>query len=157
MVERGHIYIAQPPLYKVKAGKEEQYLKDGHALDSFLLRIATKDAAVQTGGTDSRSITDDELVELAAIHQEAQAVIARLSHFMDQPALEALADGVALNLDTLEAATASAAQLQAQLAEASVEAAFDVRTDKPFIRVSRKHHGNARASVRTQDVVHGAD
>jgi len=157
LVERGHIYIAQPPLYKVKAGKEEQYLKDGHALDSFLLRIATKDAAVQTGGTDSRSITDDELVELAAIHQEAQAVIARLSHFMDQPALEALADGVALNLDTLETATASAAQLQAQLAEASVEAAFDERTDKPFIRVSRKHHGNTRASVLTQDFVHGAD
>ena len=49
LVERGYIYIAQPPLYKVKAGKEEQYLKDTSALDAFLLRVALKDASVQTG------------------------------------------------------------------------------------------------------------
>jgi DNA gyrase subunit B len=157
LVERGHIYIAQPPLYKVKAGKEEQYLKDGAALDVFLLRIALKDAAVQTGGAANRTLDSDELIELARIHQEAQAVVARLSMFMDRDALEAIADGVGLALDNLEDAQASAAVLQAQLLDATATAEFDPRSEKPFIRISRQHHGNTRSSAITQEFVHGAD
>ena len=47
-VERGHIYIAQPPLYKVKAGKEELYLQGPGDLDNFLLRIALVHASIFT-------------------------------------------------------------------------------------------------------------
>ena len=168
LVERGHIYIAQPPLYKVKAGKEELYLKDGAALDAFLLRIALKDASVFTGasanGTPAQTLAGDTLAELARKHQVAEAVINRLSAFMDGEALRALADGVALNLDTVEAAEASAVALQAHLraqqassTPAEVSSEFDVRTDKPILRISRRHHGNIKSSVITQDFVHGAD
>ncbi|MEO6625203.1 MAG: DNA gyrase subunit B, partial [Burkholderiaceae bacterium] len=90
-------------------------------------------------------------------HQVAQAVIARLHNFMDSEALRAVADGVALNLDTVAAAEASAAALRARLPGAEVAGEFDVRTDKPILRISRRHHGNVKSSVLTQDFVHGAD
>ena len=160
LVERGHIYIAQPPLYKVKAGKEEQYLKDTGALDTFLLRIALKDASVQTGAEGARGsvlLSGDTLAELARKHQLAEAVITRLRGFMDAEALKAIADGVHLNLDTVADAEIAAAALQKFLPTAEVAGEFDVRTDKPILRISRRHHGNVKSSVLTQDFVHGAD
>ncbi|MDP2262323.1 MAG: toprim domain-containing protein, partial [Hydrogenophaga sp.] len=164
LVERGHIYIAQPPLYKVKAGKEELYLKDAPALDGFLLRIALRDAKVFTGGASATTLEGDTLNELARKHQIAESVIARLSNFMDAEALRAIADGVSLNLDSVEQAEASAIALQAKLRElattgvpAEVAGEFDARTDKPILRISRRHHGNIKSSIITQDFVHGAD
>ena len=164
LVERGHIYIAQPPLYKVKAGKEELYLKDAAALDGFLLRIALNGARVDTGGPNATVLSGETLDELARKHQVAERVIGRLSGFMDAEALRAIADGVALNLDTVADAEASAVALQEKLRElsatgipAEVAGEFDVRTDKPVLRISRRHHGNVKSSVITQDFVHGAD
>jgi DNA gyrase subunit B len=164
LVERGHIYIAQPPLYKVKNGKEELYLKDAAALDGFLLRVAMKDAAVHTGGMNAQVLSGETLDTLAQQHQVSENVIARLSNFMDAEALRAMADGVSLNLDTLEDAAACAPALQAKLRElnttgvpAEVSAEWDVRSDKPILRISRRHHGNVKSSVITQDFVHGAD
>ncbi len=166
LVERGHIYIAQPPLYKVKAGKEELYLKDGTELDGFLLRIALHGASVSTGGANPTVLQGETLAELARKHQLSEQVIARLSAYMDREALRAIADGVRLDLDTVAGAEASAAALQAKLQEidrltnaapAEVAGEFDVRTDKPILRISRRHHGNVRSSVITQDFVHGAD
>jgi DNA gyrase subunit B len=164
LVERGHIYIAQPPLYKVKSGKEELYLKDAAALDGFLLRIALKEAKVMTGGASNATLDGSTLEELARKHQVAEHVIARLSAFMDAEALRAVADGVTLGLDDMEAASASAQELQTKLREltttgvpATVTAEFDQRTDKPVLRISRRHHGNIKSSVITQDFVHGAD
>ncbi len=166
LVERGHIYIAQPPLYKVKAGKEELYLKDGTELDGFLLRIALNGASVSTGGAQPTTLSGDTLAELARKHQAAERVIDRLSGFMDAEALRAIADGVSVNLDTVAQAETSALALQAKLQEidrltnaapAEVAGEFDVRSDKPLLRISRRHHGNIKSSVITQDFVHGAD
>ncbi|EGI75731.1 DNA topoisomerase (ATP-hydrolyzing) subunit B [Hylemonella gracilis] len=161
LVERGHIYIAQPPLYKVKSGKEELYLKDGSALDAYLLRIALAGAAIHTGGVTNTVINGDTLAELARKHQLAESVIARLHNFMDVEALRAVADGVELKLDTVAEAEVSAVALQAKLRElgsgSEVAGEFDVRTDKPILRISRRHHGNVKSSVITQDFVHGAD
>ena len=161
LVERGHIYIAQPPLYKVKVGKDEQYLKDGSELDAYLLRVAMKDAKLETGkaaDTGTPEVLSGETLETLARHYVlANNVVKRLSNWMDVEALRAIADGQHLDLDTLEAAETSALGLKGALHDAEVTAEFDSRTDKHILRISRMHHGNVKSSVLTADFVHGAD
>lgn len=159
LVERGHIYIAQPPLYKVKVGKHEQYLKDGLELDSFLLKVALDGASVLPDGVSGMrpALTGSVLEELARKYVLANHVVERLSNWMDLEALRAIANGLTLDLDSAPQAEASAVALQAALHDAQVEAVFDERTDKHLLRIGRRHHGNVKASVITQDFVHGAD
>ena len=160
LVERGHIYIAQPPLYKVKHGKHEQYLKDGNELDAFLLEVALTGAVVLPDGTREGgrpAIEGSALESLARSYLLATTVIERLSNWMDLDALRAMANGLLLDLDSTAAAEASAVALQAALNDAEVSAEFDARTDKHILRISRRHHGNIKSSVVTQDFLHGAD
>ncbi|MDH4052327.1 MAG: DNA topoisomerase (ATP-hydrolyzing) subunit B [Rubrivivax sp.] len=156
LVERGHIYIAQPPLYKVKHGKAEQYLKDGHELDAYLLKVAM-DGAVVEPGEGRAPIAGSALEELARKYLIANNVVNRLANWMDVEALRAIADGLTLDLDSAAAAEASAVALAGALHDAEVAAEFDARTDKHLLRVSRRHHGNVKSSAITSDFVHGAD
>ena len=164
LVERGHIYIAQPPLYKVKHGKHEQYLKDGSELDAFLLKVALDGASVLPDGPTpegtaaGRAAIDGSALEtLARLYLVASSVMERLAHWMDLDALRAIANGLALDLDSSAIAAASATALQGALIDAQVNAEVDARTDKQLLRISRRHHGNVKSSVITQDFVHGAD
>ena len=164
LVERGHIYIAQPPLYKVKNGKEELYLKDGPALNKYLLRIALNHASVSTDAANTRIIEGEELARLADMHLAAETVIERLSNFMDAEALRAIADGVQIRLDTIEEARACAPILEAKLREltttgvpADVTAEIDPHSEHPILRISRHHHGNIKSSILTQEFVRSHD
>ena len=165
LVERGHIYIAQPPLYKVKVGKHEQYLKDGLELDTFLLKVALEGAAVLPDGAGGAggaggaraALVGDELQDLAGKYVLASHVTERLGNWMDLDALRAITNGLTLDLDNAASAEASAVALQAGLHDATVEAQFDSRTDKHLLRISRRLHGNIKSSAITQDFVHGAD
>jgi DNA gyrase subunit B len=156
LVERGHIYIAQPPLYKVKHGKHEQYLKDGHELDAYLVRVAL-DGAVIEPGAGREPIRGEALATLARQYMGATNVIDRLANWMDVEALRAISDGLTLDLDDAGTAAESAAALKAALHDAEVSAEVDPRSDKPYLRISRRHHGNVKSSVITSDFVHGAD
>jgi DNA gyrase subunit B len=157
LVERGYIYIAQPPLYKVKFGKEEQYLKDAHELDSYLLKVALKDARLDTGISGSSIIEGETLATLAKQYILANNVVDRLSNWMDVEALRAIANGLDINLDQLESAEKSALALQAVLNQAEVAAEFDSRLDKHILRIGRLQHGNLKSSLITADFIHGAD
>jgi DNA gyrase subunit B len=159
LVERGHIYIAQPPLYKVKHGKQEQYIKDGHDLDAYLLKVALDGAVVLPDGPGGErpAITGATLESLARTNLLANSVIERLGNWMDIEALRAIADGLVLDLDSAATAEASALALKSALHSAEVVAEFDTRSDKHLLRIRRRHHGNVRASVITLDFLHGAD
>ena len=163
LIERGHIYIAQPPLYKVKFGKNEQYIKDDSELNQLLLKIALESASIQTpnGGL----IQGSELDELARNYQVIQAVVDRLSRTMDEDALRAIAAGIPLNLDTESAAQESAERLRAALKESldSLALAPEVtvqkedRTERFRLLLSRRIHGNLKLSAISSDFIHGDD
>jgi DNA gyrase subunit B len=68
MIEAGHLYIAQPPLYKVMRGKSEQYLKDERALEDYLIATGLDDCSFQTASGDVRAGRDlQALVEDARV------------------------------------------------------------------------------------------
>ena len=130
LVERGHIYIAQPPLYKVKQGREETYLKDDHELKQHLLKVALKGAEV-VSGSGKPPLAPATLENIAREYLLAEAVIERLARLVEPAALYALLSGVAIDLASEEGATASAAALQAAVGdpEVRVEARYDTTTE----------------------------
>jgi DNA gyrase subunit B len=156
LVERGHVYIAQPPLYKVKLGKHEQYLKDDLELDAFLLRVALDGARV-VPAEGQVALEGEALESLARSYLLADNVVERLSAWMDVEALRAMADGLAIDLDSEESAQAAAKAMAQALHDAIVTVEVDPRTDKRLLRIGRRHHGNVKSSVVTADFLHGAD
>ncbi|MBN1378745.1 MAG: DNA topoisomerase (ATP-hydrolyzing) subunit B [Gammaproteobacteria bacterium] len=82
LIERGHIYIAQPPLYKVKRGKQERYVKDDVEFSTLLLQHALADAKLYVDESD-RTLGDAALEELAKSYMSAQNVMLRLSRRYD--------------------------------------------------------------------------
>ncbi|MBX3024753.1 DNA topoisomerase (ATP-hydrolyzing) subunit B [bacterium] len=74
LIERGYVYIAQPPLFRVKKGKTERYLKDEHALEEFLLDLGTKDIALRA--SDGTTLSGDGLRGVVKQHL-------RFTHVLD--------------------------------------------------------------------------
>jgi DNA gyrase subunit B len=158
LVEGGHIYIAQPPLYKVKHGRDERYLKDDHELKDYLLRLALKDAELHRGD-GLPPLTREALAELAREYILAQAVIERLSPRIDAGVLRALLRGPELDLSSAEAAAATAAALATDLESQDVTIAtrFDEKTESQVLVVRKMQHGNLRISYVDRDFVESGD
>ena len=95
LIEKGHLYIAQPPLYKLKKGKQEQYLKDDRELEDYETAIALKDASLHVNA-DAPGIGGEALESLVNRYREVYAIIDRLSRLYPKEVLEALVQTPAL-------------------------------------------------------------
>src|SRR6195256_97402 len=89
LIERGHIYIAQPPLYKIKRGKQESYVKDDNELNQVLLNAALENAGLHVNG-EAPPLSGSALEILARKYMEVQAIIKRWSRRYDDRLLEQL-------------------------------------------------------------------
>ena len=168
LIERGYIYIAQPPLYKIKQGREERYLKDDFELDQYMLNLSMMQAAL-VPARDAEPISGDALAAIARKYVMADAVVERLSRLMDHDTLHELMDGLALNLDSADEAHASAERLQAALLKnvhqisrslapaVEVTAHADESGEKWHLRIIRHLHGNQKISIITQDFLKSSD
>jgi DNA gyrase subunit B len=159
LVERGHIYIAQPPLFKAKIGKEERYLKDEHELSQYMLKQALVGASLMPQ-QDKQQIAGDALQQLASSYLLARAVIDRIARLIDRDVLVAiLRNGLKLDLHDAESARSSAERLQRVLAdqEMLVTPRFDGKSERHRLLIERSVHGNSRRCVIDEDFLLSGD
>ncbi len=158
LVERGYIYIAQPPLYKIKHGKSERYIKDDHELNQHLLRLALDEAElIPRAGAEA--IRGEALAELARSYILSEAVISRLGGFVDDEVLHALlAHDIAVDLSDESRARASAAALAQHLGGAlRISPRFDEKAERWLLHLERVHHGNLKIGVLDEEFLLSGD
>jgi DNA gyrase subunit B len=129
LIERGHIYIAQPPLYKVARGKQAHYLKDDKALNQYLMAAALQGAQLYVDPL-ATPLTDDALKTLFEAHFQTLAVIKRLSHRLPVEVLEAIADLPLPDMTTPETMQTWFDRLATQLDKAIGHYHIAVQTEK---------------------------
>ena len=147
LIERGHVYIAQPPLYKVKQGKQEKYLKDEQELDQYLVDSALQGASLLTrAGGDI--LKEDLLGNIAREMVLTEAIIRRLSSRYDVSLLRAMHVLGSLFLEDEEKTKQYAAELKVLMPLENIK--FNVKhnadSNKYFIEINQYVHGNLQTS-----------
>ncbi|GBG13770.1 DNA gyrase subunit B [Novimethylophilus kurashikiensis] len=158
LVERGHIYIAQPPLYKVKQGREEKYLKDDHELNEHLLQSALNGAELKVR-SDGETITGEALGLIAKEMFLTEAVIKRLSPLYDEGVLRAILDMSNFSLGTESEANSAAEQLRAQLhgSHTEVNVVADQENAAYRIEINKYVHGNLQCMSINNELLSNGD
>jgi len=164
LVERGHVYIAQPPLYKVKLGKMERYLKDDHERDQFMLAQALVGATL-VPRNHATPIQGEALEQIARSYLLAEAVVERLSRIIDSEVLRGLMRGVGVDLSSAQSAGASALRLKQAMPQSksngnggvSLRARYDEKNERYQLLIERDHHGNIKSTVLDEDFLVSGD
>lgn len=162
LIEKGYVYIAQPPLYKITVNKKDIYVKDDHEYNKVILDMALKDAALyrnEKAFEQGEKIWGTELEQLAASYINSSEVLQRLSLVIDRSVLFAIASGVEVNLSSFEAAQNSAKALleQAKDQHLNIIAKQDPETNKIYLAIERMVYGNIRHSRMDSHFLQTAD
>jgi DNA gyrase subunit B len=156
LVERGHIYIAQPPLYKIKQGKEERYLKDDQEMKIYMLKAALNNAVLYPAA-DANPIQSAALEEIAKQYFLAESVIDRLSRFTAPEASHALLVLPTLSLDD-DAKAEKSARLLGDACGNNIKVVVEKdEAGENRLRLEKLYHGNYSVSYMDQDFLKGSD
>ena len=149
LVERGFVYIAQPPLYKAKHGKQERYLKDEFEKDQFLLSLALDKAQLIIG---DNKLEGNALAEIAKQFIMARNMVARESRIIDSAVLNALLyNNEDLDLSTISTADAAVAKLSAIIKDDNLKLErIGANDEVQMIKITRQLHGNQMVSYLEQ-------
>ncbi len=91
LIERGHLYIAQPPLYKTVKGKQEQYVKDDKALNDYLLALALQNTQLFVNPT-APALNNEVLEKLCVSYLRTQDLLTRLARHFPWEVLQTMLD-----------------------------------------------------------------
>jgi DNA gyrase subunit B len=167
LVERGHIYIAQPPLYKVRKGKQEQYLKDEAELKAYQTQVALDGASLHVNA-NAPGIADDSLETLANKYNRAYTIISRMARLYPTELLEAMIFTSRLQEEKLkerETVEQWTAELKEKLSEQHPGLAenfvLDVKADEEryiFLPIASLNlHGLEKKFIFNQDFFHSGE
>jgi DNA gyrase subunit B len=156
LVENGYIYIAQPPLFKVRQNKKEQYLKDEQELEQYLIESALEGAELKIGDS---TLSGESLGNLAREMILNDAVIRRLSYRYESSILKAIYSCGEINLDSEDAALSYVEKLKTSSSIENIN--FDVKknpnSEKFMIEINQFRHGNLITSILDEEFLLSGD
>lgn len=161
LIERGHVYIAQPPLYRIKHGKQEQYLKDDAELNDYILRSAVEGVKLHVS-TDAPPLSDSALEQIIREQFAADGILVRLAKRYDSQVIQALMQLAPLDFEHTDL-TQFAQSLQATLSEqAQAGVRFTVQpvpVESPVtgMQVTKFIHGISHTTLLNRDFFVSAD
>lgn len=149
LIRRGHIYIAQPPLYKVKKGKQERYVKDDAELNAYLLQLAMENAQLYVND-GAPALSETGLESLAQEYMRVNLQFNRMQRRVSRDILETMLNVTPLNNDDLKNQAKVlaygellASKLNEQLPDTSQYTAESTEVEGLFgIKLLRRVHGN---------------
>lgn len=158
LINNGYVYIAQPPLYRIKLGKEEKYLKDEEEATKFILNLSLKDSAIILN--DNKVIDNNDLLILAKEYLEIEKIINSLSNVMDREILLALSNNILINIDNYENTLDSSNKLLSYLNmnnkdfnSVNISIKHDEESDSYSLEINRSYYGNNIQSIIDKELL----